>query len=319
MFKINRTLVMLDNILKKNESRCSFAPVKINIESISNHQDIISKIGGWFVDKHFSKNGNSDVFPLTPLHGRVACFYSEFTGWVLIKGVGWTYGGPRVLNSPKDAELCFGLYDKKSAEREQLVSNWLLQQEIWATRVLGYAKIDDPDLNKISFKNGSKINPVLLYTRVKHPLRIMDLAYFNDHERELIIQDTSEKYGWSQQNFVLEFLRILALNVALFHSKGGCNDTLEIGNVTLAAEITDFEWVSVPGVPLLWGDGTQHLNVRKQKEILYLYEIAIQLSGLLHTITSHGEIMDVLKSAYEDKVPEIFPALEALDADISIG
>ena len=47
--------------------------------------------------------------------------------------------------------------------------------------------------------------------------------------------------GWDAENYLKEFIYSLTKNVSLMHQLNCCNDTLDISNTTLAAEITDFE------------------------------------------------------------------------------
>ena len=282
------------------------------------NQSLIEEIGGWFIEPDLGERGSSpaNLVALTPLHGRVAGYLHEKEGWVLIKGVGWTFGGPRVLVSPKDAELCFGLYDKAAAERELAVSDWLSANGLNAARVLGIAEIDDSRFDATVFQNGQPVTPVLLYTSVAYPLRVADLAYFDDQGKDQIIADVSNLNGWAETEFLERFIYTLSQNVAEFQAAGGCNDTLDPNNVTLAGEITDFEWVGVPDVPLPWGDFNESLVQRRQKEVIYLYDIFIKLAAMLGSAIGHTTILAIMCDAFGRKVQETQQILDALQEDV---
>ena len=199
----------------------------------------------------------------------------------LIKGVGWTIGGPSVLLSRKDDELCFGLYDKKSALREIAVSEYIENLKIPATRVIGYAEIKERLLTKAKFSSGKPILPCLLYTQTLSPLRVNDLIYFNSNQKLEIVSRIAMIFDIAPKKYFDWFCIRLSETVAMLHEAGGCNDTLDWSNITLAGEITDFEWIYVPSIPLPWGNGKINLFERQEKEIIYAFEICVKLSHLL--------------------------------------
>lgn len=306
--------IFISTMIELLQGNCyskAFHPIALDHRNTEGDTESIKHIGGWFIGDD-SCGSEAPVFTISPLHGRVAAHFDPQNGWTLIKGVGWTYGGPGTLVSPKDDELFFGLCDEVSAEREYLVSQWMQENEIRATPVLGYARIDIENLQKPAFRNGKAVNPVLLYTRVISPFRVMDLAYLSDLQKSRAIALTALTCGWSEKHFLYDFFEVLVDNVAMFQSLGGCNDTLDFNNVTLAAEITDFEWVSVPGIPLSWGDGTCDLEVRRQKEVIYLYEIGIQLASFLAIHNPHKRLIDIISSGFSNRVPEVLAIISML-------
>jgi hypothetical protein len=78
----------------------------------------------------------------------------------------------------------------------------------------------------------------------------------------------------------------LGRTIGVYHRHDCVNDTLEASNVTLMGEITDFEWFSVPGVPLPDGTEPDMLVERQQKELLYAAEIGQELGALSGTRVS---------------------------------
>lgn len=295
-----------------------FSPIKLRKPFHGRNPSLIEEIGGWFIGANLDENTSfpDKLIALTPLHGRVAGYLHDTEGWVLIKGVGWTFGGPRVLVSPKDSELCFGLYDKAAAMRELGVSDWLAANGLNAARVQGFAEIDDSRFDSTVFQNGHPVTPVLLYTSVTYPLRVADLAYFDDVRKDQIIAEVSSLNGWAKADYVEEFIYTLSRNVAEFQSAGGCNDTLDPNNVTLAGEITDFEWVGVPDVPLPWGDFDENLVQRRQKEVIYLYDIFIKLAAMLGSRIDHDRILGIMCDAFGSKVKGAQQILDALHEDV---
>ena len=93
-----------------------FQKIDVEIFSEGENLDCISKIGGVFLSGFQERDTSTikGVIGITPNHGRVAATAGPYNTAILIKGVGWTIGGPNVLLSNKDDELCFGLFDKKA-------------------------------------------------------------------------------------------------------------------------------------------------------------------------------------------------------------
>lgn len=280
-----------------------FESIEVDIHCSEKYFGLINEIGGVFIRGIAGANAKKKegVFGLTPNHGRVAVTVGPENTAILIKGVGWTIGGPAVFLSAKDDELCFGLYDSESARRELAVSQKLEDMGVPATRVLGYATIKNEVLAAAQFSNGKLIEPCLLFTQTISPLRVSDLTFFNLAEKIEIISKVSEIIGIPVEKYFEWFCSRLGESLGLLHENGGCNDTLDWGNITLAAEITDFEWVFVPGVPLPWGDGFDRLLERREKEVIYAFEVCTRLSYLMGgSVNTVGhDITSALKKGYQ--------------------
>jgi hypothetical protein len=226
-------------------------------------------------------------------HGRSVVTWLEALGWVAIKGVGWIPGPVPVLPSPKDPELVFGLYDAAAARRELAVSERLHELGIPCARVLGYALFADADLPRnlraivqTRFRTGALVEPAFLYTQSLSPLRVTDLAYLDDNRRNEALRHMSQSFGCDCTHLVRAFMGTLGRTIGVYHRHDCVNDTLEASNVTLMGEITDFEWFSVPGVPLPDGTEPDMLVERQQKELLYAAEIGQELGALSGTRVS---------------------------------
>jgi hypothetical protein len=283
---------------------------QIDVKTYSNHQHsgYVKKIGGVFLkglsQKRLPKKEN--IFGLTPNHGRVAATSGPKKTAILIKGIGWTLGGPQVLLSEKDDELCFGLYDEESALREIAVSEYIEDLAIPATRVIGYARINDQRLAKVKFSSGKPISPCLLYTKAQSLLRVSDLIYFDPKQKRELILYICIILGIEPKKYFDWFCVRLGKTIGMLHEAGGCNDTLDWSNITLAGEITDFEWIYVPKIPLPWGDGETQLFERRDKEIIYAFEICTKLYYLLQSAqkTSNSKIITSLESGYNKYTKE---------------
>lgn len=267
-----------------------------------------------FLPSGFCKNedGNDCGFSPTPIHGR-ACFvtFDDDQTWA-VKGVGWSVGPPYFLQSPKDAQLYFGLYDKRDAERELAVSNWLFEHDIRAARVAGYIEIPCEWIERISnnqaltFRDGTPLIPVQQYTKTITPYRVADLAYCNDAKKiELVIQ-TALLCGWSTEinTFIDSFTLQLINTVLKYHALDCVNDSLSWDNCTLAAEPIDYEWFSVPTIIL--PDGTEptiRLIERQQKELIYIGEISIQLAALLGTSMTMLSVLEKIQTRLINHYP----------------
>ena len=93
----------------------------------------IKDIGFWFISDlrgwlPREEEKTRTPRPITALHGRTCAIRcNETSGFVLLKGTGWTTGPLKYMVSPKDDELFFGLYDAESAQREYLISQYYHQ------------------------------------------------------------------------------------------------------------------------------------------------------------------------------------------------
>ena len=277
------------------------------------------KIGGDLPDKIFlpsefckSDSGNDYGFSPTPIHGR-SCFVTFNDGQTYaLKGVGWSFGAPYFLQSPKDAQLYFGLYDKRDAERELAVSNWLAEHEIRSARVAGFVEIPCEWVERISnsqpltFRDGTPLTPVQQYTKTITPYRVADLAYCNDARKLELVKETAALCDWSNDinDFVDLFTLQLIDTVLQYHTLDCVNDSLSWDNCTLAAEPIDYEWFSVPNIILPDGtDPTIRLIERQQKELIYIGEICIQLAALLETSITMLSVLEKIQIALIQKYP----------------
>lgn len=267
-----------------------------------------------FLPSEFCKKegGNNYGISPTPIHGR-ACFVTFDDGqtWA-VKGVGWRFGPPYFLQSPKDAQLYFGLYDKRDAERELAVSNWLLEHGIRSARVAGYVEIPGEWIEQISnnqaltFRDGTPLIPVQQYTKTITPYRVADLAYCNDAKKIELVKQTALLCGWPTdiKAFIDSFMLQLIDTVLEYHALDCVNDSLSWDNCTLAAEPIDYEWFSVPTITL--PDGTVptiRLIERQQKELIYIGEIIIQLAALLDTSITMLSVLEKIQNTLTDKYP----------------
>lgn len=173
----------------------------------------------------------ADAIILSPLHGRAVAIEIGEYKWLNVKGGGWNYGGPRIYISKKDEELVFGLYPLESAVREVCVSKEIEKFSDNYPKVLYYKRIDDINLPKdflflqsIKYKNGTFVNPCILYTQVKCPLRVADLMYLNDNDRLRALNYCSNYWKTDKCGYLRMFIKTLAKNVALLHKHGFIND-----------------------------------------------------------------------------------------------
>ena len=226
---------------------------------------------------------------ISPFHGRAVAIKAGDYDWINVKGGGWNYNGPQIYISTKDEELIFGLYPSSSAIRELEVSRKIEKISDRFPKVLYYKKISDFMLPKkydflknIKFSNGEAVSPCIIYTKLRCPYRVADLMYLTEAEKNSVIKYCCDYWGISVAEYPNRFTRELAKSVATLHKNHFINDTLDYGNVTMLAEVVDYEWVTAPDIMLLdETDGTQIPNERKEKEILYGVETCLQLRALL--------------------------------------
>ena len=242
---------------------------------------------------------------ISPLHGRAVAIKIGEYQWLNVKGVGWNYGGPQVYISKKDEELIFGVYPLDSAKREVAISKEIEKFSDDFPKVLYYRNIGDfqlPEkyfpLKEVKFRNGQPVNPCILYTQIKCPMRVADLIYFSDEGKRKAVDYCCKYWKIPAQDYVKTFINTLAKHVALLHKHGFINDTLDYGNVTMLGEIMDYEWITAPNICLLDGtDGLVLTEERKEKEILYGAEVCLQLKAMLQ---EEYNLYDIYKAFVEE-------------------
>ncbi len=249
---------------------------------------------------------------VSPFHGRAVAIKAGDYNWINVKGGGWNYNGPQIYISTKDEELIFGLYPSSSAIRELEVSRKIEKISDRFPKVLYYKKISDfllpkkyDFLKNIKFSNGALVSPCIIYTKLKCPFRVADLMYLTENEKESVIKYCCDYWGISVDEYPNRFTRELAKSVAILHKNHFINDTLDYGNVTMLAEVVDYEWLTAPDIMLFDGtDGTQIPNERKEKEVLYGAEICLQLRALLLKEYNLFDIYDTFIEEYNVINPE---------------
>ncbi len=212
----------------------------------------------------------------TPLHRRAVFADLEDGNVVGLKGCGWTLGPPYALVSQKDAELWLGLLDESSGVREAKVSATLLSWGVNCSRIAGLYRLSQADLdllgisNKPIFTNGKAVDPVILATCYKTRFRIGDCIgpatknWYSEFDRLNPSKDRAKALNIFGKN--------LARSILIYQARGAVNDTLGPENITLGGEITDFEWIYIPGIPLPNGQSDEILRLRQAKEWIYFLE-----------------------------------------------
>lgn len=270
-------------------------------------------------------SGNNQVCLISVRHGRAVSMEVSELNWINIKGVGWTFGGPHIFRSRKDQNMMFGLMDEKDASREKQVSDYLQKINPNAPKILGYKSFKDiqnaeeryGDILRIRHTCGEEVNPCILYTQTKSPFRMADIAFFTDEEKDEILSFYCSYFNCSADDFITVFSKKLAEQIGLYHKKNVINDSLYWDNITLCAEIVDYEWLTVPGMPLPNGQMSDHIipNERKEKEIVYAIEAILRMASLFHLTTDFYTILNALIDGYMIHNPdlmEICPFIQRL-------
>ena len=273
-------------------------------------QERLILLGSEAIGRMFSPDGicyeDSEILLPSIIHGRSIAVKAGDYRWILIKGGGWNYGGPLVYRSKKDDELVFGLNPTDSGQREMSVSKLIERFSDEFPKVLYYKRFADYTLpsefdflKTIRYSNGRIVDPCLTYTEVRCPFRVLDLAYQTEAEKSAIIEKCCKYWSIKEARFIQTFAYELGRHVGILHRNHFINDTLEYSNVTLLAEIVDYELVTAPNVPFIDGtDGTVIPDERREKEILYGAEIVLQLSALIYDTISLYECYQLFLDGY---------------------
>ena len=212
------------------------------------------------------------------------------------------------LRSLKETSTVFGLLGERDATREVEVCTFLRNTCMECTQVLGMDFVQ----GFVGYENSQQLveqatasltqRPVVLYTRMLTRYRVADLPLLPEKERRIELDRIADRYGYAGRPEQW-FAKRLASQVALLHKMGGVNDTLEWSNVTAAAEVTDFEWVTVPSIPLYYHDGRPvddqvHLPERQWKEVIYGVEVCYRFASLIGDKHSQEECIQCFLDEY---------------------
>ena len=280
---------------------------------------LLERIGGWQVAGWSDGNQVAETLPqvLSPLHGRSAWISDPRLGNVSIKGVGWTLGPVCFFPSPKDSQLYFGLYPLRDGLREWGVSEFLAENDVGASRVLGVATFEPVGFNKIpKFQDGSEVEPALLYSSSRTSWRVADLPWMYVSERVQLLEEVAAICGWSLDFFVRDFCCSLGKTMARYHQLDCINDTLSSDNVTLAAEIVDYEWFTTPNHPLPDGSQYENASLRKRKEATYAYEIGCFLAHAIGRPADTIHILPALIDGYCEGSNHVLEELKSMSIEM---
>lgn len=234
------------------------------------------------------------VYNVSPNHGRSCVSFHDGTFYSL-KGTGWNLSSSSIHTSPKDPRLVFGLLGCAEAQREYAVSLELRSIGVKHGEVVAYCLIEDRRLHGYRFKDGTRVHPSILYTKVACPLRIKDLAWIDRSLRcDLICSlfSANESIALVFQQFVEQLFG----SVFALHDVGGVNDSLHYDNVTVASEIVDLEWLYYPSIPLPDGSTDIILLDRQRKELLYALEICQVLSRMIGSNSDFSSIFHMIEN-----------------------
>lgn len=254
-------------------------------------------------------------------HGRALAFVDSEGNACIAKGIGWSLGCffPMAVRSRKETSTVFGLLGERDAQREVVVSRFLREKGMTCTEVLGFDYVQGfygfEDSTALLQQAAETLTqaPVVLYTRMLTRYRVADLPLLTIVARQQELERIAKCNDFHGQPWEW-FANRLATQVALLHKLGGVNDTLEWSNVTAAAEVTDFEWITVPGIPLHYHDGTlvddkEHLPERQWKEVIYGVEVCLRFAALLGDETVQEQCVQRFLDKY---LEEGGPATEAV-------
>lgn len=301
------TVLALERSLRSSKWVGAFAPAPVDTVRGPRAAEVAG-IGGWFMATPsipVPSHGMSEPFVVSPLHGRSATMLLKNGDFVSIKGVGWTWGGPRIRVSPKDPELVFGLLGQDDAVREIAVSEWLADRGLHAARVMGAARLTHVPINgtvvsvaDARWRGGKPMRPTLLYTRLRTPVRVADLPHLSPSARSLAMVHAATILGCELDDASRHFTTTLGEQLGRLHDAGCINDTLAPDNITIGCELLDFEWFTVPGIPLPDGTGLEREEERRKKEIIYALEICRYFSLWSVPAQRFADILAWLREGY---------------------
>lgn len=241
-----------------------------------------------------NKNGDKEMYCLSPLHGRSFVVRKTDEGrYIISKGNGLGYSQFMLLDTGEFGNDTWGLLLRQDAERD-----FILGQEIEAlgikTNHMEYVLEIDAEIKLL---NGHIVKPALLQYDVECPYRICDAAFMTNKQ---IMFEVSKWEQMNERGFTKAHMiaaNVLIRNLRILHDHEILHNAIHEQNYTWALELLDFELACSPAHPYSSEDDMRHVKDLFPREILQTYVIINYIAGVLQEVIDFAEV-DALFAEY---------------------
>lgn len=248
------------------------------VEKSNSKQEILK--AGYCLSKNKSNSYIEGVIP-SPWHGRSVALCKLNKKWIVIKGAGCPYLDYPFTNTPENDNRYWGLISKDECYREQFFME--------KVNSLGIKSSSFLSINKLIGNFKTSIQPYNLFYSLENPLRIIDLDFLNNNEKENIKKKILNKSKYNEVH--LHFIDIISDYLIILYSNGIMHNSLSIHNITLSMELVDFE-ASFEKETY----GEKQFKKLVPREIVQLREIGFSLCYYFNEKYNKKEIQKIINS-----------------------
>lgn len=226
-----------------------------------------------------NKNGNKEVFSVSPLHGRSFVVGRHKNGrYIVTKGNGLCYTQHPFLYTIETVADVWGLLLMEDALRDYYCNIDVQTLGIKTNKMECVLELDYPIY--ISQTN-TTIKPAILQYNVECPYRISDSCFMehSDIEKEVAKWRKYNTKGYCNNHEVAA--EVLISNLRKMHDNNILHNALNEQNYTWALELLDFELTRTPQHPYSKSDYERHVPSLYDREVIQTYVVINYIAGVL--------------------------------------
>ena len=261
----------------------------------------------------FDKNGDKDMYCLSPIHCRSFVVGQHEDGrYIITKGNGLSYSTYPFLYTPEMPGAIWGLLRKEDALRDFNCGQDVQALGIKTNQMECVMELDFPIYIP---QTHEMLNPCILQYSVECPWRIADAGFMTQN------QIWDEVHKWERLNdkgFPEDYLiaaNVLIRNLKIMHDNGVLHNALTFENLTWALELLDFELCHTPQHPYSKEDYARHVPDLFDREVIDTYRLIIYIAGVLHQLVDFEQIDNMFAEYGFDLNKYVLPNGESRKSD----
>lgn len=238
-----------------------------------------NKEGSTFYPLLRCKDGDKEIYSVSPLHGRSFVVGQYEDGrYIVTKGNGLCYTQHSFLYTIETVADVWGLLLKEDALRDYYCNLDVQSLGIKTNKMECVLELDYPMYIR---ETNTTLNPVILQYNVECPYRISDSCFM---EHSLIEKEVAKWQKYNLKGFKKNHeiaADIMISNLRKLHSNNVLHNALNEQNYTWALELLDFELTRTPQHPYSKSDYERHVSSLYDREIIYTYVVINYIAGVL--------------------------------------
>ena len=249
-------------------------------------------------------NKNIDIYPLirtesskinmwviSPQHGRSYIVGKYGNRYIITKGNGLSYTNCHLIKILKQDFEIWGLLRLKDALRDFNLGNEISTLGIKTNQM---EVVIELELNLTSDQD-IIFTPALLQYSVECPYRISDAAFMSRRNIHKYVNEWYKLNKWNCDSNYKIAANVLISNLRILHDNKILHNALTSQNFTWALELLDFEIASSPTYPYESEEYRRHIPDLFNREILYIYQIIIDIAGVLREKPNYNYLDSLFK------------------------